>query len=228
MARGFGMSTASIKVGLVEDNQPLASELQRSISDTPGLHCVGVYWTAEAALAAIPQTLPDVLLVDLRLPGMSGPELIRRLKALCPDVQCLVLTMYAESDLIFEALQSGACGYLLKRTSLAEIADAIRQVHAGGSVMTPRIARRVLEMFARRAAGPATVAAEDRHLTQRELAVLQCMAEGQGRKQIVHDFGINAHTLDYVIRCIYRKLHVNCAAAAVSVAVREGIVVRKR
>jgi DNA-binding NarL/FixJ family response regulator len=222
------MSSASIKVGLVEDHQPLASELQRSIADTPGMRCVGVYRTAEAALARVPDTLPDVLLVDLRLPGMSGAELIQHLKARCPGVQCLVLTMYAESDLIFEALQSGACGYLLKRTSPAEIADAIRQVHAGGSVMTPRIARRVLEMFAQPTAGAATVAAEDRHLTQRELAVLQCMAEGQARKQIVHGLGLNAHTLDYVVRCIYRKLHVNCATAAVSVAVREGIVTGKK
>jgi DNA-binding NarL/FixJ family response regulator len=222
------MSTAPIKVGLVEDNQPLAAELRRSIADTAGLRCVGVYPTAEAALAEVPRALPDVLLVDLRLPGMSGAELIRHLKARCPGVQCLVLTMYAESDLIFEALQSGACGYLLKRTTPAEIADAIRQVHAGGSVMTPRIARRVLEMFAQPTADATAVAAEDRHLTQRELAVLRCMAEGQARKQIVHGLDMNAHTLDYVIRCIYRKLHVNCATAAVSVAVREGILTRKK
>jgi DNA-binding NarL/FixJ family response regulator len=221
------VSSASIKVGLVEDNQPLALELQRSIADTPGLSCVGAYRTAEAALAEVPRIQPDVLLVDLRLPGMSGAELIRRLKAVCPEVQCLVLTMYAESDLIFRALQSGACGYLLKRTSPGEIADAIRQVHAGGSVMTPRIARRVLEMFAQPARGPAAVAAEDRHLTEREVAVLQRMAEGQTRKEIVHGLHLNAHTLDYVVRCIYRKLHVNCATAAVSIAVREGIVVRK-
>jgi len=222
------MSSASINVGLVEDNQPLALELQRSLADTPGMCCVGAYRTAETALAEVPRALPDVLLVDLRLPGMSGAELIRRLKAVCPSVQCLVLTMYAESDLIFEALQSGACGYLLKRTGPGEIADAIRQVHAGGSVMTPRIARRVLEVFAQPTAGPAAVAAEDRHLTPREVAVLQRMAEGQTRKEIVHGLHLNAHTLDYVVRCIYRKLHVNCAAAAVSIAVREGIVARRK
>jgi len=221
------MSQAPIKVGLVEDNQPLASELERSISDTPGLSCIGVYETAEIALSEVPRTLPDVLLVDLRLPKMSGAELIKRLKVACPEVQCLVLTMYAESDLIFEALKSGARGYLLKRTSLGEIADAIREVYAGGSVMTPRIARRVLEMFAKPSMSPVSVSVEDRHLTEREVSVLQCMAKGQARKQIVHGLNINAHTLDYVIRCIYRKLHVSSATAAVSVAVREGIVLTK-
>lgn len=218
------MSTSSIKVGLVEDNQPLAGELQAWIAANPGLRCVGVYASAEQALHEVPQNPPDVLLVDLRLPGMSGAELIHKLRALCPKVQCLVLTMYSESELIFEALKSGACGYLLKRTSLPEIAEAIRQVHAGGSVMTPHVARRVLEMFAQPPPAATAVAADDRQLTDREKAVLQCMAHGQARKQIVDELGINPHTLDYVIRCIYRKLHVNCAAAAVSVAVRKGLV----
>ena len=219
---------ASIQVGLVEDHHALATELRKWIGDSRGLQCVGVFGTAEEALAAIPQKPPDVLLVDLRLPGMGGAELIRQLKARCPEVQCLVLTMYAESDLIFEALQSGACGYLLKRSTPAEIAEAIRQVHAGGSVMTPRIARRVLEMFTNPPPAASAVAAEDRRLTQREISVLQCMAEGQSRKQIVQGLGLNAHTLDYVIRCIYRKLHVNSATAAVSVAVREGLVAAKK
>jgi DNA-binding NarL/FixJ family response regulator len=115
----------------------------------------------------------------------------------------------------------------LKRTNPVEITDAIRQVHAGGSVMTPRIARRVLEMFTRPAT-PEVAPPDDHNLTVREKAVLQAMAEGQARKQIVDGLNINTHTLDYVIRCIYRKLHVNCAAAAVSVAVREGIVSRKK
>ncbi len=222
------MPTTQIKVSLVEDNQPLAIELQKWIADTKGLKCVGVYPTAELALSEIPQVRPDVVLVDLRLPGMSGAELIGKLRVACPEVQCLVLTMYAESELIFEAMKSGACGYLLKRTNPKEIAEAIRQVHAGGSVMTPRIARRVLEMFSSPVAPAAVAASEDHRLTEREKKVLQFMAEGQARKQIVDGVGSNSHTLDYIIRCIYRKLHVNCAAAAVSVAVREGIVSRKK
>ncbi len=212
-----------IRVALVEDNLPLATELEKWIIDTKGFNCVGTYVSAEAALKALPRSPPHVLLVDLRLPGMGGVQLIQELKVLCPEVQCLVLTMYAESDLIFEALKAGACGYLLKRTEPAEIAEAIRQVHAGGSVMTPRIARRVLEMFAHPPAAR-SMPAEEHRLTDRERTVLQCMVEGQARKQVADSLGINAHTLDYVIRCIYRKLHVNCVAAAVSTAVRQGIV----
>lgn len=221
------MPTNLINVSLVEDNLRLATELQKWIAGTKGMQCVSVYSTAEIALAELPKEPPDVVLVDLRLPGMSGVELIGKMKIICPEMPCLVLTMYAESELIFEAMKAGACGYLLKRTTPAEIADAIRAVHAGGSVMTPRIARRVLEMFTQ----PATedvAPSEDHQLTTREKTVLQYMAEGQPRKQIVDGAGVNSHTLDYVIRCIYRKLHVNCAAAAVSVAVRDGIVTSKK
>jgi len=212
-----------IKVSLVEDNLPVAAELKKWITDTNGLTCVGVYSSAEEALQMMPQRPPDVALVDLRLPGMSGVELIRKLKACCPNVQCLVLTMYAETDLIFEALKAGACGYLLKRIKPTEIADAIREVYAGGSVMTPRIARRVLEMLTHPLASkdPPT---EDHRLNDREKDVLRRMAEGKARKQIVDDLSINSHTLDYVIRCIYRKLHVQSVAAAVSVAMRDSIV----
>ncbi|MCX8090366.1 MAG: response regulator transcription factor [Verrucomicrobiae bacterium] len=218
------MTSPVINVSLVEDHKALAGELQTWIAGSPGLRCQAVYHTAEQALSEVPRNPPDVLLVDLRLPGMSGAELIRKLRALCPKVQCLVLTMYSESELIFEALKAGACGYLLKRTTPQEIAEAVRQVHAGGSVMTPRVARRVLEMFANPPPVATPVPADDRQLTDREKAVLQCMARGLARKQIVDSVGLNPHTLDYVIRCIYRKLHVNCAAAAVSVAVRKGIV----
>jgi DNA-binding NarL/FixJ family response regulator len=215
-----------INVSLVEDNKPVATELEKWIGETSDLKCMGVYGSAEEALRLIPTAPPNVLLVDLRLPGMGGVELIRELKALHPEVQSLVLTTYAETELIFEALKAGACGYLLKRIKPAEIASAIRQVHAGGSVMTPRIARRVLEMFV----GSPTVKAQadDHRLNEREKQVLQCMVEGLARKQIVEHLGINTHTLDYVIRCIYRKLHVQGLAAAVSIAVRDRIVSPKK
>ncbi len=224
------MSQSDIHLILIEDHAGLSAELEQWITATPGLRCMGVFGSGEALLENFPDPAPEVALVDLRLPGMSGVDLIRELRRLHPAVQCLVLTMYAESELIFEAVKAGACGYLLKRTPPAEIADAIRQVHAGGSVMTPRIARRVLEMFAAPpAAAPAApvplLPSEDHPaLTAREIQVLQLMVQGRARKQIADDLGTNAHTLDYVIRCIYRKLHVQSLAGAVSVAVREGIV----
>jgi DNA-binding NarL/FixJ family response regulator len=216
-----------IKVSLIEDNLPVATELEKWINSTHGLACVGIYASAEEALLSMPRTPPDVALVDLRLPGMSGVELIRKLKVSCPNVQCLVLTMYAETDLIFEALKAGACGYLLKHIKPIEIADAVRQVHAGGSVMTPRIARRVLEMLTNQPPNKVSQL-EDHRLTNREQDVLRCMAEGKARKQIVDTLAINTHTLDYIIRCIYRKLHVQSVAAAVSVAMRDGIVSPKK
>jgi DNA-binding NarL/FixJ family response regulator len=217
------MTAPPIKVSLIEDNQPLATELEKWINDTQGLKCIASYPSAEEAVRLMPRTPPDIALVDLRLPGMSGVELIRKLKSSCPDVQCLVLTMYAETDLIFEALKAGACGYMLKVVKPAEMLDAIRQVHSGGSVMSPRIARQVLEMLTRSPA-PSSPLAEDHRLTSREKEVLSYMAEGKARKQIAEDLLINTHTLDYVVRCIYRKLHVQSAAAAVSVAIRDGIV----
>lgn len=212
-----------ITVALVEDHKPVAIELEKSIADTSDLKCVGVYGSAEEALRRISEARPNVLLVDLRLPGMGGVELIRELKVRHPETQCLVLTTYAETELIFEAVKAGACGYLLKRIKPAEIATAIRQVYAGGSVMTPRIARRVLEMFV---SSPAAENSQpdDYSLTDREKQVLQSMVEGLVRKQIGERLGINTHTLDYVIRCIYRKLHVRCVAAAVSIAVRDRII----
>lgn len=212
-----------IHVGLVEDNQPLAAELEKWIGGTSDLRCVGVYSSAEEALRLIGSPWPNVLLVDLKLPGMGGVDLIREMKARHADVQCLVLTTYAETELIFDAIKAGACGYLLKRIKPEEIAAAIRQIHAGGSVMTPRIARRVLEMFSGSSV-PENAPSGDHHLTEREKQVLQCMVEGLPRKQIVEQLGLNSHTLDYVIRRVYQKLHVRCLAAAVSVAVRERIV----
>ncbi len=217
----------SIGVSIVEDNRLLATELEKCIARTAGFECTGVFSTAEEVLQVLPGDPPDVLVVDLRLPGMSGVELIRRLKMVCPELQCLVLTMYAESDLIFEALSAGACGYLLKRTKPAEIAAAIRQIHAGGSVMTPRIARRVLELFANLRPNDA-VPSDLAQLTDREKSVLQSMVEGHTRKKIASDLDINPHTLNYVVRCIYRKLHVNSVAAAVSTALREGMVSPKK
>lgn len=216
-----------VTVSLVEDSPAVAAELEKHIRSDAGLRFLHHWPDGESALAALPSAPPDVLVVDLRLPGMSGVELISRLRPLCPEVQCLVLTLYAESELIFSALKAGACGYLLKRSRPSLISDGIRQIHAGGSVMTPSIARRVLEMFA----VPEKVDTppeEELNLTERERRVLGLMVAGQPRKCIVGELGINVHTLDYVIRCIYRKLHVSSLASAVSTAVQRGLVGKGR
>lgn len=217
------MTATGISVSIVEDSPHVAAELQAHIRSDPGLQFLRAYADGEAALDGVPAQPPDVLVVDLRLPGISGVELISRLRPRCPAVQCLVLTLYSEAELIFSALKAGACGYLLKRSHPSRISEAIHQIHAGGSVMTPSIARRVLEIFSGR--DPAgSAAADDLNLTERERSVLRLMVAGQTRKCIAADLGTNLHTLDYVIRCIYRKLHVTSVASAVSLAVQRGLV----
>ncbi|WP_050025714.1 response regulator transcription factor [Verrucomicrobium sp. BvORR034] len=215
----------TITVSLVEDNPLLASELQQLVAGAPDMVCLDVYGTVATALEGLPVRTPEILLVDLRLPDHSGVDLIAAVSDRLPDVQCVVLTMYEESDLIFSALQAGACGYLLKRTPPEELLQAIRQVQAGGSVITPKIARRILEIFPKLTrAQPEPAATPMEQLSERELSVLKLLVSGRARKQIVDDLALNIHTLDYTIRSIYRKLRVNCLAAAISVAVKGKIV----
>jgi DNA-binding NarL/FixJ family response regulator len=177
-----------IKVCLMEPNSPPSSELVGWIAEAGDLNCVGVCFTVEMVLAELPRMLPDVVLVDLRRPGLNGAELIRKLKTACPAVQCLVITAFGECDF-------------------------------GIEVIAPRVARRLLDLFTH----PPEVAAEDRLLDDRERKVLQFLAEGRPRKDIADALDTNTHKLDYIIRGIYRKLQVNCAAAAVSAALKMGI-----
>jgi DNA-binding NarL/FixJ family response regulator len=148
--------------------------------------------------------------------GISG---IQELKALWPELTLLVLTVFEDDDKIFRAVCAGASGYLLKSEPMQRVAEAIREALTGGSPMNPRVARRVLEMFSKLAPQQ-----KDYGLTEREQAVLELMVEGLVKKQIADRMDLNLHTADYVIRCIYRKLHVNGMTAAVSLAVKERLV----
>lgn len=212
-------------LSLVEDNPLLARELSELISSAPDMECLDVFPSAEAAIKGLAKRAPEILLVDLRLPGLSGIELIGQVTAALPNVQCVVLTMYKESEMIFDALKAGACGYLLKRTPPEEILQAIRQVHGGGSVITPQIARQVLDVFSDiMRKSPEALPKREHQLSEREYTVLKHLVNGLPRKQIADELQLNTHTLDYTIRTIYKKLHVNCLAAAVSVAVKDRIV----
>src|SRR6478672_7629547 len=131
---------APIRVAIVEDDDWMRQDLAHEIGSSAGLECLGSYRTAEEALKAIPSKPPDVVLLDINLPGMNGIECLRRLKRLCPETQFLILTVYEESEKIFDSLLAGACGYLLKRTSTDEVLNAIRQAHEGGSPMSRHIA----------------------------------------------------------------------------------------
>jgi DNA-binding NarL/FixJ family response regulator len=202
----------SITISIVEDNDQLRGTLARVISRAPGFACLGQHATAEAALAAIPNEKPEVVLMDINLPGMNGVECVRRLKQLLPQIQVVMLTVYEDTDSIFNALAAGASGYLLKRTKSAELLEAIRDVVKGGSPMTAHIARKVVLSFQRSPASAAPTA----DLSPREKEVLDCLAQGFLYKEIAEKLGISYETVHTYIRRIYEKLQVRTRTEAVA------------
>jgi DNA-binding NarL/FixJ family response regulator len=207
----------AITVSLVEDNDQLRGTLARVISRAEGFQCLGQYATAEAALEALPKALPDVVLMDINLPGMNGVECVRRLKQLAPKTQVIMLTAYEDTDNIFNSLAAGAGGYLLKRTTSAELLAAIRDVQIGGSPMTTHIARKVVQSFQK--AGPSPHATEN--LAPREQEVLDYLSQGLMYKEIAEKLGISFETVRTHIRRIYEKLQVRTRTEAVSKFLRQ-------
>lgn len=201
-----------ITVSIVEDNEQLRGTLSRVISRAAGFECVSHYGSAEDALKALPQDRPNVVLMDINLPGMNGVECVRQLKPLLPDTLVIMLTVYEDTDNIFNALAAGASGYLLKRTKSAELLDAIKEGVRGGSPMTTHIARKVVQSFQK--AGASTQATEN--LSQREQEVLDCLAQGFLYKEIAEKLGISYETVHTYIRRIYEKLQVRTRTEAVA------------
>ncbi|HXJ60380.1 MAG TPA: response regulator transcription factor [Verrucomicrobiae bacterium] len=199
-------------VSIVEDNDQLRSTLARMIDRADGFQCVGQHPSAEAALEAIPNEKPQVVLMDINLPGMNGVECVRRLKQQLPETQVIMLTVYEDTENIFNALAAGASGYLLKRTPSAEILEGIRQVLQGGSPMTAHIARKVVQSFQRAPASPQPT--ED--LSPREREVLDCLSQGFLYKEIAEKLGISYETVHTYIRRIYEKLQVRTRTEAVA------------
>ena len=208
------------RIWIIEDNAAFRRGVQRALAMKPHEHEAQGFASCEDALEALSaEDPPQVILLDVGLPGMDGIEGISHLKSRAPSASILILTVFEDDDKIFRAICAGASGYLLKSEPMASVTTAIEQAIAGGSPMNPRIAARVLAMLTRLAP-----ARKDYGLTERELSVLKCMVAGMPRKQITEATGLNPHTADYVTRSIYRKLHVNCATAAVSKAVAERLV----
>ncbi len=201
-----------ITVSIVEDNDQLRGTLARVISRAQGFQCLGQYPTAEAALEAIPKDPPNVVLMDINLPGMNGVECVRRLKQLLPKTQVVMLTVYEDTENIFNALAAGATGYMLKRTPQAELLAAIQDVCRGGSPMTTHIARKVVQSCQR--APAATQPTED--LSPREKEVLDCLAQGFLYKEIADKLSISYETVHTYIRRIYEKLQVRTRTEAVA------------
>jgi DNA-binding NarL/FixJ family response regulator len=201
-----------ITVSIVEDNEQLRGTLARVIGRAEGFRCVSHYGTAEAALQGLPKDAPEVVLMDINLPGINGVECVRQLKPRLPAIQVLMLTVYEDTDTIFNALAAGASGYLLKRTKSAELLEAIREVHRGGSPMTTHIARKVIQSFQK--TGPSTQPTEN--LSEREQEVLDCLSHGFLYKEIADKLGISYETVHTYVRRIYEKLQVRTRTEAVA------------
>ena len=209
-----------VRVAIVEDQRSLREGLVVLIGGTEGFALVGAFGSMEEALPRIEDDPPDVLLADIGLPGMSGTEGVRQLRARFPALQILMLTVYADNDHVFEAICAGACGYLLKDTPPAKLLEALREVRDGGAPMSPEIARKVVEMFQRVVPPPP---AADHRLSPREVEVLKLLAEGHVYKTAAAALDLSIDTVRFHIRNIYEKLHVHSKSEAVLAALRAGI-----
>ncbi len=204
--------TAMTKIAIVEDNATLRQYLADLIGGTPGHSCVCACASAEEALVQIPLHRPDVVLMDIHLPGESGIACTARLREKIPDLQVIMLTVYKDIKMIFNALKVGACGYVLKRSDEKEILDAIAEVRAGGAPMTSEIARMVVRSFMESPA-IADPAGTDQ-LSARELEILALLAEGFSNKEIASRLFISNATVRTHLMHIYEKLHVRCRTEA--------------
>jgi DNA-binding NarL/FixJ family response regulator len=201
----------AITVSIVEDNEKLRGTLARVLNRADGFQCLSQYPSAEDALKDLPVTKPQVVLMDINLPGINGVECVRQLKKIAPEILIIMLTVYEDTENIFDALAAGASGYLLKRTTSAELLDAIREVQRGGSPMTTHIARKVVQSFQK--APPAQPA---ENLSEREQQVLDLLSKGLMYKEIADKLQISYETVHTYIRRIYEKLSVRTRTEAVA------------
>jgi DNA-binding NarL/FixJ family response regulator len=205
--RENGMTT----VALVEDSAPLRRNLERMLRRARGVRCVCSCATAEEALEQIPRCKPDVVLMDINLPGASGIECTARLKLQLPAMQVIMLTVYEDTASIFSALKAGACGYLLKRSSPAEILEALTTVQTGGAPMTSEIARKIVTTFQ----SPPPAGGDAATLSAREQEILELLSQGKVSKEIADQLAISYHTVRVHTKHIYEKLHVRSRSEAV-------------
>jgi DNA-binding NarL/FixJ family response regulator len=208
-----GCTEDPVRVAVVEDKLNFRRGLSALFELTPGIRCVGMYATAEEALRQIPIVRPQVVLMDLNLPGLSGIECTRELRRIWPETQVVILTIEDDDDRMFAALRAGATGYLLKTAMPGEIIDAIQLVQQGGSPMSAAVARRVVVSFHR--SQPAGTADREA-LSVREAQVLDRISRGKRVKEIAAELGVSVTTVQTYLRRIYEKLQVNSQAEAVA------------
>jgi DNA-binding NarL/FixJ family response regulator len=209
-----------IDVAIIEDQPEIREGLGVLIGLAEGYNCTGKYGSMEDALANIGSNLPDVALVDIGLPGMSGIQGIQLLKQKYPDLSLVVLTVYDDDDRIFEALCAGATGYLLKKTAPARLLESLKDVVAGGSPMSPEVARRVITLF-QNVRPPQSA---DYHLTPHETRVLKLLVRGHTYKTAAAELGSSIHAVTFHMRNIYNKLRVHSKSEAVVKALRDRLV----
>ena len=210
----------SIKVAIIEDRREIREGLKMLIDGTDGHHCTGSFGSMEEALSGIDRDVPEVALVDIGLPGMSGIEGIRLLKERHPDLVLLMLTVYDDDDRIFEALCAGARGYLLKKTPPARLLESLREAIEGGAPMSPEVARRVVNLF--RDFRPTVKS--DYRLTPHETRLLSLLIEGHNYKTAAAELGVSINTISFHMRHIYEKLEVHSKSEAVAKALRNRLV----
>jgi DNA-binding NarL/FixJ family response regulator len=199
-----------IKVAIVEDNKTTREGLETIINLAPGYQCVCACATAEDALRLIPEHQPDVVLMDIQLPNMSGVECVAQLKELAPAAQVIMVTVYEDPDRIFRALRAGACGYLLKRSTPEQILSAVRDVQQGGAPMSGEIARKVIAHFQDQEAATAQV----ENLSAREREVLDLVVHGFSNKEIADRLSVTVEAIRWHLKRIYQKLHVHSRTSA--------------
>jgi DNA-binding NarL/FixJ family response regulator len=209
--------TPRLRVAIVEDDARLRADFTRLVDQTDDLSCVAAFPSAEEAVAGMAAIAPDVVLMDINLPGMDGIECVRRLRAANLTPHIVMLTTFDDATVVFESLKAGAVGYVLKVSPATEILEAIRDVVVGGAPMSSAIARKVVQYFAPGAAIPAPrPAPEVESLSERERSVLVALSQGQQYKEVADTLGISINTVRKCIRAIYQKLHVNTRHEAVN------------
>ncbi|WP_367871427.1 response regulator [Luteolibacter sp. Populi] len=205
------MTPAKRSIAIVEDDSALRETFRETLNASDVWRVTGCYGRAESALPAIQKDPPDACVVDIQLPGLSGIQLLRKLKPLCPQTQFLMVTVFEDADRVFEALAAGASGYVLKKDIDSKLLESLEDVVAGGSPMSSGIARKVVQHFQI----PVAERDEDYHLTAREKETLDLLAKGYLYKEIAHELGVRMETVSFHLGNIYRKLHVRTRTEAV-------------
>ncbi|MCB8995114.1 MAG: response regulator transcription factor [Bacteroidales bacterium] len=211
--------SSPINIWMVEDNSRYRKSLASVINNTPGMQSTMSFSNCEDAFLAMEtETFPDVILLDIGLPGMSGIKGIQKFKSFDPTIHIVILTIYEDNDTVFDALCEGASGYLLKDSTQDKIVDSIREVLAGGAPLNMRIAQKVLQLFSK-----LKIKKTNYGLTERETEILQHIVKGETKQQIADELFLSFHTVNTHIKNIYKKLEVNTKAAVVSKAFTENL-----